>query len=77
MTHAVAYFSFGSANPDGTEHLQNRGNNIFCFEDLPYNLGISDFGSSLSCVRKCIICYAEAGGAVCVSTWMNYWICRK
>jgi len=42
MTHAVAYFSFGSANPDGTEHLQNRGNNVFGFEDLPGNLGISD-----------------------------------
>jgi hypothetical protein len=42
MTHAVAYFSFGSANPDGTEHLQSRGNNIFGFEDLPGNLGISD-----------------------------------
>lgn len=43
MTHAVAYFSFGSANPDGTEHLQNRGNNVFGFEDLPGNLDISDF----------------------------------
>ena len=43
MTHAVAYFSFGSANPDGTEHLQNRGNNVFGFEDLPGNLGVSDF----------------------------------
>jgi hypothetical protein len=42
MTHAVAYFSFGSANPDGTEHLQSRGNNVFGFEDLPGNLGISD-----------------------------------
>jgi hypothetical protein len=29
MTHAVAYFSFGNANPDGAEHL-------------PGNLGISD-----------------------------------
>ena len=43
MNHAVAYFSFGMANPDGTEHLQNRGNNVFGFEDLPGNLGISDF----------------------------------
>ena len=43
MTHAVAYFSFGNANPDGSEHLQNRGNNVFGFEDLPGNLGISDF----------------------------------
>ena len=42
MTHAVAYFSFGSANPDETEHLQSRGNNVFSFEDLPGNLGISD-----------------------------------
>jgi len=43
MTHAVAYFSFGMANPDGAEHLQNRGDNVFGFEDLPGNLGISDF----------------------------------
>lgn len=44
MTHAVAYFSFGSANPDnGSEHLQNRGNNTFGFEDLPGNLNVSDF----------------------------------
>ena len=42
MTHAVAYFSFGSENPDETEHLQSRGNNVFGFEDLPGNLGISD-----------------------------------
>ena len=43
LTHAVSYFTFGSANPDGTEHLQNRGNNIFGFEDLPGNLNVSDF----------------------------------
>lgn len=42
MTHAVAYFSFGSANPDASEHLKNLGNNTFGFEDLPGNLGISD-----------------------------------
>lgn len=42
-THAVSYFSFGSANPDGTQHLQNRGNNVFGFEDLPGNLNVSDF----------------------------------
>ncbi|MFM8296738.1 MAG: DUF4114 domain-containing protein, partial [Microcystaceae cyanobacterium] len=43
MTHEVAYFSFGSANPDGAEHLQSRGNNTFGFEDLPGNLpNISD-----------------------------------
>ncbi|MFM6406945.1 MAG: cadherin domain-containing protein, partial [Microcystis sp.] len=42
-THEVAYFSFGSANPDGAEHLRSRGNNIFGFEDLPGNLpNISD-----------------------------------
>ncbi|MEB3310936.1 MAG: multicopper oxidase domain-containing protein [Snowella sp.] len=39
----VAYFTFGSANPDGTEHLKNWGDNTFGFEDLPGNLGISDF----------------------------------
>ncbi|MCA2708872.1 MAG: VWA domain-containing protein [Microcystis sp. M015S2] len=43
MSHEVAYFSFGSANPDGAEHLRSRGNNIFGFEDLPGNLpNISD-----------------------------------
>ncbi len=43
MSHEVAYFSFGAANPDGSEHLRDRGNNIFGFEDLPRNLsGISD-----------------------------------
>lgn len=43
LTHEVAYFSFGAANPDGTEHLQSLGNNIFGFEDLPGNLDVSDF----------------------------------
>ncbi len=38
----VAYFSFIGANPDGANHLQSRGNNIFGFEDLPSNLGVSD-----------------------------------
>ena len=38
----VAYFTFLEANPDGVEHLQSFGNNIFGFEDLPDNLGISD-----------------------------------
>ncbi len=38
----VAYFSFIGANPDGVEHLQARGNNVFGFEDLPSNLGQSD-----------------------------------
>jgi uncharacterized repeat protein (TIGR01451 family) len=43
MSHEVAYFSFGAANPDGAEHLRSRGNNIFGFEDLPGNLpNISD-----------------------------------
>ena len=39
---AVAYFGFTAANPDGAQHLQARGNNIFGFEDLPSNLGVSD-----------------------------------
>ncbi len=44
ITHQVAYFSFGMANPDGgVEHLQSRGNNTFGFEDLPGNLNVSDF----------------------------------
>ncbi len=38
----VAYFAFSGANPNGAAHLQSRGNNIFGFEDLPSNLGISD-----------------------------------
>ena len=38
----VAYFSFVGANPDGARHLQSFGNNVFGFEDLPSNLGISD-----------------------------------
>lgn len=38
----VAYFAFVAANPDGVSHLQNRGNGIFGFEDLPGNLGRSD-----------------------------------
>jgi hypothetical protein len=43
ISHEVAYFSFGAANPDGAEHLRSRGNNIFGFEDLPGNLpNISD-----------------------------------
>ncbi|MGA1621429.1 MAG: DUF4114 domain-containing protein, partial [Synechocystis sp.] len=43
LSHAVAYFSFGSANPDSSEHLKSYGNNTFGFEDLPGNLGVSDF----------------------------------
>ena len=38
----VAYFSFIGANPDGARHIEAKGNNIFGFEDLPSNLGISD-----------------------------------
>lgn len=41
--HSVAYFSFAATNPDGVHHLQSRGDNTFGFEDLPGNLGISDF----------------------------------
>lgn len=38
----VGYFAFSAANPDGVEHLRSLGSNIFGFEDLPNNLGISD-----------------------------------
>ena len=38
----VAYFAFLGANPDGVAHLQSRGSNVFGFEDLPSNLGVSD-----------------------------------
>ncbi|MEY2984128.1 MAG: hypothetical protein RLZZ568_745, partial [Cyanobacteriota bacterium] len=43
LTHTVAYFTFGDANPDGTSHLKSLGNNTFGFEDLPGNIGVSDF----------------------------------
>ncbi len=39
----VAYFSFGAANPDGAAHIRSFGNNIFGFEDLPSNVGVSDY----------------------------------
>ncbi|MDJ0826330.1 MAG: DUF4114 domain-containing protein [Rhodobacter sp.] len=39
---AVIYFPFIEANPDGAAHLRSLGNNVFGFEDLPSNLGISD-----------------------------------
>jgi hypothetical protein len=42
-SHTVAYFSFGAANPDSSEHLKNLGDNTFGFEDLPGNLSVSDF----------------------------------
>ncbi|MEM9137230.1 MAG: 5'-nucleotidase C-terminal domain-containing protein, partial [Cyanobacteria bacterium P01_F01_bin.42] len=38
LEDVVAYFSFVGANPDGAEHLQSRGNNVFGFEDLPSNI---------------------------------------
>ncbi|MEM1368710.1 MAG: Ig-like domain-containing protein [Cyanobacteria bacterium P01_H01_bin.15] len=38
----VAYFAFSAANPDGVDHLRYLGNNTFGFEDLPFNLGVSD-----------------------------------
>ncbi|MBA4455145.1 VWA domain-containing protein, partial [Cylindrospermopsis raciborskii CS-506_B] len=31
----VAYFSFGSANPDKSPHLRSYGNGVYGFEDLP------------------------------------------
>ena len=42
-TLAVAYFSFGAANPDGAAHIKSFGNNIFGFEDLPAGVGVSDY----------------------------------
>jgi glucose/arabinose dehydrogenase len=38
----VAYFSFVGANPDGAKHIKAYDNNVFGFEDLPANLGVSD-----------------------------------
>ena len=38
----VAYFSFIAANPDGVSHVKSLGNNVFGFEDLASNLGVSD-----------------------------------
>ncbi|MGL5032791.1 MAG: DUF4114 domain-containing protein, partial [Microcystaceae cyanobacterium] len=43
QSHEVAYFSFGAANPDRSEHLRRLGDNIFGFEDLPSLGGISDY----------------------------------
>lgn len=42
-SHAVAYFGFAAANPDGSNHLASRGGGAYGFEDLPGNLAISDF----------------------------------
>ncbi|NLQ04244.1 Calx-beta domain-containing protein [Cylindrospermopsis raciborskii] len=42
-TLPVAYFSFGAANPDGAAHIKSLANNIFGFEDLPSNVGVSDY----------------------------------
>ena len=42
----VAYFSFIGANPDGVEHLQALGNNVFGFEDLPGG-GDMDFNDAV------------------------------
>lgn len=38
----VAYFSFLGANPDGARHVGLVNQNVFAFEDLPFNLGRSD-----------------------------------
>lgn len=43
LSHSVSYFSFSQANPDRSDHLKSFGNGIFGFEDLPGNLGVSDF----------------------------------
>ncbi|MBD2653776.1 DUF4114 domain-containing protein [Synechocystis sp. FACHB-383] len=43
QTKAVAYFSFGAANPDASEHLRRLENNTFGFEDLPSIAGVSDY----------------------------------
>ncbi len=42
ISDMVAYLAFLGSNPDGAVHLEARGNNVFGFEDLPANLGISD-----------------------------------
>ena len=35
LQEPVAYFSFGSANPDKSPHLRSYGNGVYGFEDLP------------------------------------------
>lgn len=50
-TDVVAYFSFLGANPDNSVHVRNYGNNIFGFEDLPGNLGVSDSDFNDAVVR--------------------------
>ncbi|HAC63716.1 MAG TPA: hypothetical protein DCF68_09300 [Cyanothece sp. UBA12306] len=54
LTHQVAYFSFGAANPDGAEHLRQFAANTFGFEDLPSivdsngnNISDSDFNDGV------------------------------
>ncbi|QUS62134.1 DUF4114 domain-containing protein [Synechocystis sp. PCC 7338] len=42
-TKTVAYFGFGAANPDKSEHLRRLENNTFGFEDLPSIAGVSDY----------------------------------
>ena len=53
-THQVAYFTFGTANPDGAEHLRQFAANTFGFEDLPSivdsngdNISDSDFNDGV------------------------------
>ncbi|WP_069789967.1 choice-of-anchor I family protein [Cyanobacterium sp. IPPAS B-1200] len=50
-TDIVAYFSYLGANPDNSAHIRSLGNNIFGFEDLPGNLGVSDFDFNDAVVR--------------------------
>ena len=35
LQEPVAYFSFGSANPDKSPHIRSYGNGVYGFEDLP------------------------------------------
>ena len=43
LEHEVAYFAYTTANPDlQGSHLKSMGHEMFGFEDLPGNLGISD-----------------------------------
>jgi hypothetical protein len=39
---SVGYTSFRESNPDGMNHVKNYGGNLYGFEDLPGNIGVSD-----------------------------------
>ena len=43
LNKSVGYTSFRQSNPDGMNHVKSYGGNVYGFEDLPGNIGVSDF----------------------------------